>query len=137
MREEFKNDYNNWFPSESKEPHPTFKINNNDVSMKAYDKRKPGLFKVECTEDKMVSLCSKMYCCSDITEEQIKFSCKGIQHNNNKITYKRFENVLLNNTKDEVINKGFRTVNNFMKTIHKLKMVYPILMVKELFVKME
>jgi hypothetical protein len=116
MREEFEKDKYNWFPSESKEPHPTFKINNNNVSMKAYDKRKPGLFKVECTKDKMVSLCSKMYCCSDITEEQIKFSCKGIQHNNNIITFKRFENVLLNNTKDEVINKGFRTVNNHIKT---------------------
>ena len=69
----------------------------------------------------MVCLCSKMYCCSDVTEEQIKFTCKGIQHNNNKITYKRFENVLLNNTKDEVINKGFRTVNNFMKTYTQIK----------------
>ena len=140
MREEFKNDYNNWFPSESKEPHPTFKINNDDVSMKAYDKRKPGLFKVECIKDKMVCLCSKMYCCSNLSEIcdccacnnreckcikkcscNFKFSCKGIQHNNNKITYKRFENVLLNNTKDEVINKGFRTVNNFMKTYTQIK----------------
>jgi hypothetical protein len=34
---------------------------------------------VEKTKDTPVSLCSKMDCCSDITEEKIKFSAKGIQ----------------------------------------------------------
>jgi hypothetical protein len=65
MKEEYENDKYNFLPSESKEYQ--------------YDNRKPGLFKVEATKDKMISLCSKMYCALDITEEKIKFSCKGIQ----------------------------------------------------------
>ena len=47
--------------------------------MKAYEKRTPGLFKVECIKDKIIALCSKMYCCSDMDEKEIKVSCKGIQ----------------------------------------------------------
>ena len=47
--------------------------------MKAYQKRTPGLFKVETIKDKAIALCSKMYCCSNMDETDIKFSCKGIQ----------------------------------------------------------
>jgi hypothetical protein len=50
-----------------------------------YEKRKPGLFKVEATRDKMISLCSEMYCASDFTEEKIKFSYKGIQKDGNNV----------------------------------------------------
>ncbi len=38
----------------------------------------------ETTKDEMISLCGKMYCASDITEEKIKFSCKGSQKDGNK-----------------------------------------------------
>jgi hypothetical protein len=54
--------------------------------MKDYEKRTPGLFKVETIKDKMVSLCSKMYCCSDFDEAKIKLSCKGIQKDNDNIS---------------------------------------------------
>ncbi len=36
----------------------------------------------------MISLCSKMYCASDITEENIKF--KGIQKDGNDVKYQNF-----------------------------------------------
>ena len=63
-----------------------------------------------------------MYCCSDLNEkEKPKYSCKGIQHQNNEITYKRFENVLFNKDKDIVLNKGFRYVNGTMKTYEQVK----------------
>ena len=67
--------------------------------MKAYEKRTPGLFKVECMKDKIIALCSKMYCCSDMDEKEIKVSCKGIQKSND-ISYKKFENVLFNGLVD-------------------------------------
>jgi hypothetical protein len=63
-----------------------------------------------------------MYCCSDLDEEEkIKFSCKGIQHNNNEITYKRFEDVLFNGHKDKVLNKGFRYIEGYMKSYEQQK----------------
>ena len=89
--------------------------------MKAYEKRTPGKFKVECEKDKIIALCSKMYCCSDMDEKSLKFSCKGIQKDSNNITYKQFENVLLNNEKDIAINQGFRYVNGYMKSYEQEK----------------
>ena len=63
-----------------------------------------------------------MCCCSDLDEkEKPKFSCKGIQHNNNEITYKRFEDVLFNGVKDKVLNKGFRYVDGTMKSYEQNK----------------
>ena len=70
MREEYENDKYNFLPSESKELHPTFQVDGIRFNYAQYDKRRPGLFKVETTKDKMISLCSKMYCASDITEEK-------------------------------------------------------------------
>ena len=84
----------------------------------------------------MISLCSKMYCASDITEEKIKFSCKGIQKQGNNVNYQKFHNVLFNNHKDKVLNKGFRYVDGFMKSYEQNKKVYHMHTTKELCVKM-
>jgi hypothetical protein len=72
-------------------------------------------------KDKIIALCSKMYCCSDMDEKEIKFSCKGIQKDNNKISYKKFENVLLNKKNDMAVNQGFRYVNGSMNTYEQQK----------------
>ena len=42
----------------------------------------------------MISLCSKMYYASDISEEKIKFSCKGVQKDGNDVNYQKFHDVL-------------------------------------------
>jgi hypothetical protein len=68
MKEEYEKDEYNLLPSESDELHPTFNVDGKAFTLKAYAKRTPGLFKVKTTKDKMVSLCSKMYCCSDMAE---------------------------------------------------------------------
>ena len=62
-----------------------------------------------------------MYCASDITEEHIKFSCKGIQKEGNNINYQKFNNVLFGDKKDIANNTGFRYVNGFMKTYEQQK----------------
>ena len=48
------------------------------VKNKQHDKRKPVLFEEEfrCTE--MLCLCSKTYCCYDVTSTKSKFSSKGL-----------------------------------------------------------
>ena len=91
MREEYEKDKYNFLPSESQELHPTFNVEGTRFSYKAYEKRTPGLFKVETMKDKMVSLCSKMYCASDESEENIKFSCKGIQKAGNDMCFKNLK----------------------------------------------
>ena len=121
MRAEYERDKYNFLPSESNELHPTFNVDGKPFTMKAYEKRTPGLFKVECMKDKIIALCSKMYCCSDMDEKEIKFSCKGIQKDNNNISYKKFENVLLNKTHDMAVNQGFRYVNGCMNTYEQSK----------------
>ena len=47
------------------------------VKYKQHDKREPGLFKEEfrCTE--MLCLCSKTYCCYDVTSNKLKISSKS------------------------------------------------------------
>ena len=89
--------------------------------MKAYQKRTPGLFKVETIKDKAIALCSKMYCCSDMDEKNIKFSCKGIQKEGNNVNYKKFENVLFGDKQDTAHNKGFRMVSGTMKSYEQDK----------------
>ena len=103
LREQYEKEKYNFLPSESEELHPTFNVDGKRFTMKAYQKRSPGLFKVETIKDKAIALCSKMYCCINSGDEQfiysnsltdkekanIKFSCKGIQKNGNEISYKQ------------------------------------------------
>ncbi len=69
-------------------------------------------------KDKMVSPCSKMYCAADNSEENIKFSCKGIQKVGNDMCYKKIEDVLLKPKEQHlVLNKG----NGYMKSYEQVK----------------
>ena len=95
------------------------------VKDKQHDKRKPGLFKEEfrCTE--MLCLCSKIYCCYDVTSKKLKYSRKylnkrvleqsgdGPQEN-----YRRVLNEKVNITSN---NRGFRTNNHSVATYEQGK----------------
>ena len=50
-----------------------------------------------------------------------KFSCKGIQKAGNNINYKKYEDVLFDKHNDQVLNKGFRYINGFMKSYEQNK----------------
>ena len=94
------------------------------VKYKQNDKREPGLFKEEfrCTE--MLCLCSKTYCCYDVTSNQLKFSSKGL----NKRVLEQSGDPLLekyrrvyekvNVTLD---NRGFRTNKHYVATYEQVK----------------
>jgi hypothetical protein len=106
LKEEYENDKYNFLPSESKELHPTFQVDGVGFTHAQYDKRPPGLFKEEETTDKMICLCSKKYCCSDLDEkEKPKLSYKGIQKDGNNVNYQKFHNVLFNKHNDQALNK--------------------------------
>ena len=48
------------------------------VKHKQHDKREPGLFEEDfrCTE--LLCLCSKAYCCYEVTSKKLKFRSKGL-----------------------------------------------------------
>ena len=96
-------------------------------------KREPGLFKEEfrCTE--MLCLCSKTYCCYDVTSNKLKFSSKGLnkrvleQSGDGPLEkYRRVLDEKINVTSN---NRGFRTINLSVATYEQdkkgLSYVYP------------
>ena len=67
--------------------------------MKQYQKRTPGLFKVETIKDKAIALCSKMYCCSDLDEKILNSVVKEFKKKEIMLIIKKLKMVYL------VINK--------------------------------
>ena len=61
-----------------------------------FDKRKPGLFKLEFQGDKILSLCSKSYIC--VGDNKRKMAHKGVNANQNNLRFSDYENVLLAST---------------------------------------
>ena len=103
------------------------------VKHKQHDKKELGLLKEEfrCTE--MLCLCSKTYCCYDVTSDKIKFSSKGLnkrvmEHSGDGPLegYRRVLNEKVNVTS---INRGFRTNNHSVATYEQvtkcLSYIYP------------
>ena len=95
------------------------------VKHKQHDKREPGLFKEEfrCTE--MLCLCSKTYCCYDVTCNKLKFSGKGLnkrvleQSGDGPVEkYRRVLNETVNVTSN---NGGIRTNNHTVATYEQIK----------------
>ena len=78
-----------------------------------YDKRTPGLFKMEYQGDDIIALASKMYYCFG-NKEGDKFSSKGINKKQNDLTLQRYLNALCGNSEQEFINMGFLVKNNQM-----------------------
>jgi hypothetical protein len=98
-----KKDKHNWFPR---------------TENKAYDKRKPGLFKIEFEGDGIVALCSKSYY---VWGNKDKKSCKGCQKTRNKLDKYNYINCLFDKEFQKCTNKGFRFDNKIMKTYEQEK----------------
>lgn len=79
----------------------------------AYDKRTPGLFKVEWEGDGIVALCSKTYYCFGGKD---KFSCKGVNKRNNVINKDLYLHVLTSKQSRSGVNRGFRVKDNAVYT---------------------
>ena len=60
----------NVLPRESQVVQTTFQVDGVRFTLAKYDKRTPGLFKVEKQMDKFISLRPKMYWCSDLDEKE-------------------------------------------------------------------
>ena len=91
------------------------------------DKRESGLFKEEfrCTE--LLCLCSKTYCCYDVTSYKFKFSSKGL---NKRVLeqsadgpLKKYRTVLNEKVNVTSNSRGFRTNNHSVATSERVKKV--------------
>ena len=95
------------------------------VKHKQNNKRERGFFKEEsrCTE--MLFLCSRTYCCHDVTSNKLKFSSKGLnkrvleQSGDGPLEkYRRVLNEKVNVTSN---NRGFRTNTYSVATYERVK----------------
>ena len=82
---------------------------------KAYDKRTPGLFKVEAEGVAMIALCSKTYILKQ-ADDKYKFSCKGVNKNALNSPFKTYKEVLDSGIPHSAVNQGFRARNNTIYT---------------------
>ena len=80
---------------------------------RAFDKRTPGLFKVEWSCDGFVGLCSKTYYCFGSTD---KYSTKGLSKRHNTIDKETFLKVLTSRRSGSGKNRGFRLYKSAVMT---------------------
>ncbi|XP_071847518.1 uncharacterized protein [Apostichopus japonicus] len=102
MNETFRAEKHLWFPRD-------------DTEEKMFDKRTPGLFKVEWQGDGIVALSSKMYYCFGGVKGD-KCSCKGVNKKRNSIDEKIYKEVLTTKQPKTGENKGFRVRDNHVYT---------------------
>ena len=95
------------------------------VKHKQHDKREPGLFKGEfrCTE--MLCLCSKTYCCYDVTSNKFRFSSRGLNKHvleqSGDGSLKKYRRVLNGKVNVTLNKRGFRTNNHSVATYEQVK----------------
>ena len=103
------------------------------VKQKQHDTREPGLFNEEfrCTE--MLCLCSRTYCCYDVTSYKHKFSSKGLNkrvlEQSGDGPLEKYRRVLNKKVYVTSNNRGVRTNNHSVATHEQvrkgLSYVYP------------
>lgn len=102
LREKYLSNRHLWFPREDSQEHA------------AFDKRTPGLFKVEWSGEGFVGLNSKTYYCWGT--EGDKASSKGISKKINKPTKDKYLEVLKTKQSQSGENRGFKFVKNKVYT---------------------
>ena len=108
LREEFETVKSSWFPRTDTKEHA------------AYDKRTPGLFKVEWRGDGFVGLNSKTYYCWG--QDGDKYSCKGVNKKRNSINKDKYLKVLMTGEAESGENRGFRVVKNKVLTYSQFRL---------------
>ena len=103
------------------------------VKQKQHDKREPGFSKEEFRCREMLCLCSKTYCCYDVTSNKPKFSSKGLNkrvlEQSGDGTLENYRRVLKEKVNITSSNRGFRTNNHSVATNEqvekRLSYLYP------------
>lgn len=130
LKAQFFKIYNCWFPSPSCHCHHSHfvycKLEGKSwtpapccLQRQQFDKRTPGLFKLEYTGDGIVALCSKTYYC--FGTEGNKLSCKGINKRQNTLTKETYLGVLEQRKSGSGMNVGFKTDGKDMFTYSQVR----------------
>ena len=138
MRATYFRERNRWLPSEHcnncTDMYVTSKLTDKSWELKpcclerqTFDKRTPGLFKLEFKGEKILSLCSKSYICVDGTHH--KKAHKGVQNRNN-LRFTHYENVLESCSQTATINRGMRVWGKKMNTYEQTKVGLTCIYVK-------
>ena len=124
-REHYFKNRSEWLPAECCDEHKEEYVNTRlaertwtatepcCIARKDFDKRTPGLFKVEWSGDGFIGLCSKTYYCFGSTN---KCTTKGLNKRQNDIDKEKFLAVLTNRRSGGGVNRGFRVHNSSMMT---------------------
>ena len=88
------------------------------LERRQWDKRTPGLFKVEWEGNEMISLNSKCYMGSG---QESKTSCKGVVQKQNLLDLETFQGVLKSEEPHMVVNRGFKVVDHHVVTYNQRK----------------
>ena len=131
MREQYFTERHMWLPSEScdNDHHRATYIQCKTLnypwlpppccqSRLLFDKRTPGLFKVEWEGTEMTALNSKCYI--GVGAES-KISCKGVIQRQNNLTSETYNDVLLTEKTHMVTNRGFKVVDQHVATYTQKK----------------
>ena len=124
LKEQFYQEWNQWLPAEAcgqhQEAFVQVKVRGDlwepkecCIKQKKYDKRTPGLFKIEWQGEGMVGLCSKTYFGWG---DKDKCSTKGISKQHNKLDKDRFLEVLTTKQSTGGVNIGFQVKDNAVYT---------------------
>lgn len=103
------NDSNFWLPRKCCDPHSI------------YDKKTPGLFKLEFEGDVMVGLCSKTYAIKNSNENKEKFSSKGIAKQSVKNAVETYKRVLDTKQSESGLNRGFLLRENNIFSYNQMR----------------
>ncbi len=102
------------------DPHSNFFPRECCSEHKKHDRRTPGLFKEEFRCTKMIALCPKTYCCYDAPSGKCKFSSKGLNKRELEADddgpLSKYQRVLDDAVNVMSTNRGFRTINNSVRT---------------------
>ncbi len=138
MRKQFYEEWDRWFPAEACAEHKTefvtTKVEGKEwqpkeccVKQKTYDRRTPGLFKIEWQGKGMIALCSKCY--FGWGEKGDKRSTKGLRKDNNPVSKQMFKDVLETMQPGGGYNRGFQLKQNSIYTYKQwrsaLSYLYP------------
>ncbi|KAL8603520.1 hypothetical protein ACOMHN_052749 [Nucella lapillus] len=130
QRTRFYHEYNDWFPSPACDEHKDDIVRKKSHGRPwnpplccrhraAFDKRTPGLFKLEYKGGGIVALCSKTYFC--FGDDRTKASCKGLSRRLNDLTKDKYLKVFRTHVSGGEINKGFRTDGRAMYTYQQTR----------------
>ena len=118
LKKKWKKEKYKWLASDDTQN--TIDFQDKQVTLKQYDKRTPGKFKIEFQGEGMACPNSKTYIIWNSLKSKI--SCKGTQQKRNLLLKEYFESVLFTQKPHKVENAGFiRGKDGVIKTYTQIK----------------